>query len=182
MTTGIASAYVAIVNASNISQAYYIGQTDADGYFQFTEINNTYTASGYQSLYKVYTNHSLFGEGYSNNFTVFEGATASVDAVINMPPAHITLTVDNSSIVANASDNVTVSAYVTDLLGGPVVDGFVVAFSMNDTTAGSGLFGPEPASAPAGNTITATTVNGFANARFGWATRGGAMAITAAWE
>ncbi len=150
-------------------------------YFQFTNINNTYTASGYQSLYKVYVNHSLFGEGYSENFTVYESATAPANAVINMVPAHITLTPDNSSIVANASDNVTVSAYVTDALGGPVVDGFVVAFSMNDTTTGSGLFRPGSGNTPVGNTITATTVNGYAKVRFGWATRNGAINIKAAW-
>ena len=95
--------------------------------------------------------------------------------------AHVTLVPDNSSIVANASDNVTLSAYVTDLLNEPVADGFVVTFSLNDTTAGSGLFGSEAGTAPVGNTITATTVNGYARVRFGWATRNGAIDIKAAW-
>ncbi len=182
-TTGIAGAYVAIVNAFNTSQAYYEydGQTDSDGYFQFTDINNSYSASGYQYLYKVYVNHSMFGEGFSDTFFVQENATATSNIIINMMPAHVTLVPDNSSIVANASDNVTLSAYVTELLNEPVADGFVVTFSINDTTAGSGLFGTEAGTAPVGNTITATTVNGYARVRFGWATRNGAINIKAAW-
>ena len=50
-TVGLASAYVAIVNASNTSQAFYVGQTDSKGFYQFVSINNTRVGSSIRSPY-----------------------------------------------------------------------------------------------------------------------------------
>jgi len=169
-TVGLANAYVAIVNASNTSQAYYLGQTDSQGFFQFVSINNTWNVNGddaYDAVYKLYANHSLFGEGYSNNFTVEYNSTAAVNVIISPLPAHITLTTDRNNIVADGNDNIGVYAYVTDALNNPVADNTQIVFTINNNTtydaSAMGSWGTA-----AGQTITVGTIGGYANTTFGW--------------
>lgn len=84
-SVGIANAYVAIINASNISQAYYVGQTDSDGYYVFTNVPHTATSSdetSYESRYRLYANQTISGYNYSANFSVQRGSTAAVNLVI----------------------------------------------------------------------------------------------------
>ncbi len=197
---GIANSDVWIVNASNTSQYFWHTTTNALGFFEMTNINNTYVDdawialngwqppgctgtgfAGYLPLYKAYSYDSTFGEGYSNNFTV-EVVSNAWAAIIIMPsPANLMLSSGNGTIVANDSDNTTISAYVTDPLNNPVPDGFNVLFSLSDNSTGKGLFGPDNGNAPTGNSIIASTVNGYAKARFGWATGTGINRINATW-
>lgn len=180
---GIANTDVYIVNRNNTSQYYWHGTTNAQGFFQVIDVNNTWndTVNGYLPQYKMYCFDSLLGEGCSNNFTVEVGSNAWAAIIIIPSPAHLTLSSGNGTIVANDSDNTTISAYVTDPLNNPVRDGFNVLFSLSDNSTGKGLFGPDNSSAPTGNSIIASTVNGYAKVRFGWATGTGINRINATW-
>jgi hypothetical protein len=99
-TVGIAGAEVYIVNPSDTSQYYWRGMTNAQGYFQVSYVNNTYVDSnwiaangytpdgysgpGYYPLYRIYSFDLVYGEAYSNNFTVESNGTATLSA-IHMP-------------------------------------------------------------------------------------------------
>jgi cell division septation protein DedD len=76
-TTGIAGAYIAVVNASNVSEEYFNTTSDAYGYYQILGINASYNATNTSAVgpngptpYKVYANHTLLGEGYSAAFGI----------------------------------------------------------------------------------------------------------------
>ncbi|CAJ36631.1 carboxypeptidase regulatory-like domain-containing protein [Methanocella arvoryzae] len=79
---GIPGAYVAIVNGANISQAYYEGQADEDGYFQFPHVNNTVAGDYPRPVYRVYASLAGYGEGMSDLFGVGERSTTRADVVI----------------------------------------------------------------------------------------------------
>ena len=103
--------FVAIVNATNTSQAFYIGQTDSQGFFQFASINNTADATGSPHTATQPTlptrctaNHSLFGEGWSNTFIVEFNSTAAANVIINPLPAHIKIYSERNNVVADGSD------------------------------------------------------------------------------
>ncbi|HTY91434.1 MAG TPA: S8 family serine peptidase [Methanocella sp.] len=106
LTAGIAGAYVALVNALNVSQEYNHTVTDAYGYYNFTGVNATYssnlqegpngqTGQDYQlgnNMYKIYANKSPYGQGYSVSFgidTNQSGATTTA-VVLYAPPANVT--------------------------------------------------------------------------------------------
>ena len=99
-SAGLPNAYVALVNAANTSQAFYQGYSNENGFYQFPIVNNTYgyqinpangaqiiAGTGYGYIYKIYANHSLFGEGFSNAFPVEEKSTAPANVVIIPQPA-----------------------------------------------------------------------------------------------
>jgi hypothetical protein len=100
-SAGISRCYVAIVNASNVSEAYDYTWTDPYGNFQFTDINATYSlnnntgnpAVGNGSLnaglnaYMLYANKSPYGECYSQPFGIGTeaGDNAEVIALLSLP-------------------------------------------------------------------------------------------------
>ena len=172
-TIGLGNAYVAIVNASNLSQAFYLGTTDSNGFFQFVSINNTWNGTAYAPIYKLYANHTLFGEGYSNNFTVEWNSTAAVNVIINPMPAHIKIYAERNNIVADGADTVKVWAYVTDALNNPVADNTQVRFIINNnstTTYDWSYYGSLEMNdtTNAHRTFTTGTIGGYANTTFGW--------------
>jgi PGF-CTERM protein len=188
-TIGIASADIWILNASNTSQYYWHTTTNVQGFFQLTNINNTYydagwaTANnvsyagpdGYRALYKAYCNDSTFGEGWSNNFTVEIGSNAWAAIIINPIPAKIKINVDRTGVVADGTDKVKVWAYVTDALNNPVADNTPVLFTFSNVTlsygdyvAGTYLVN----GASVGNSTTVGTTGGYANLSYGMVPEG----------
>lgn len=90
-TLGLGHAYVAVVNASNVSQQYYNSTSDAYGNYAIARINATYspvlrqgpdgTPGTYdlgRSMYKVYANLSPYGEGYSDSFGIDANMSGSI--------------------------------------------------------------------------------------------------------
>ncbi len=72
-SVGIEGAYVAIVNASNVSEEYYNTTSNASGSYSFTDVNATY----YQTFdpdsdpqYMIYAYKDGLGEGYSTSFGI----------------------------------------------------------------------------------------------------------------
>ena len=196
-TVGIADADVYIVNAYNSSMYYWHGKTNAQGFFQVTNVNNTWVdaswqannptwatlPAGYNALYYMYVNDSTFGEGRSNNFSVEVGATAAVNVIINPIPAHIKIYAQKTGIVADGVETVKIWAYVTDALNNPVADNTRITFAINQrpVTGGDwpGYVGWNAAlngSIGAINQGTAVvgTVGGYANTTFGWVPEGNA--------
>ncbi|MCD1296132.1 PGF-CTERM sorting domain-containing protein [Methanocella sp. CWC-04] len=178
-SVGLGYAYVAIVNAANVSKEYYNTTADANGYYQITGVNNTLFADGsLQTAYKVYANHSLFGEGWSNAFGVEPNSTASTGVVIFPLPAKIVLTAEKNHVLADNADHVTLSAYVTDALGMPVGDGFTINFEVLNATDAYGFLGNENSATSSGSkTLTATTKGGYAKVDFGWGNASGNSSI-----
>jgi len=126
-----------------------------------------YTASGcYLNLYKAYCNDTTVGKGYSNNFSVENNANAWAAIIVNTVPAHITINTERTSLVANGSDTITVSAYVTDALNHPVSPNTPIRFTINNGVVYSTGMGSW--SGQMGNTTTVGTINGYATASFGW--------------
>jgi len=75
-TTGIVGAYIAVVNASNVSEEYFNTTSGADGFYQIVGINASYNAINPSDVgpngptpYKIYANMS-YGEGYSAAFGI----------------------------------------------------------------------------------------------------------------
>ena len=165
--SAIANAYVKIVNASNTDQAFYVTQTDARGFFLFMGINQTYdVAQGtYSQAYKLYSFDPRLGERYNSNFSIQSNATIKVNLLINPLPAHISISASRDYVIANDTDTVTISAYVTDALGKAVTGGTQITFTINSggtyNYTNNGSFSATPA-----QTITVGTVNGYANADF----------------
>ncbi|HUL62541.1 MAG TPA: hypothetical protein VLT35_05715, partial [Methanocella sp.] len=81
-SAGIANAYVAIVNVNNLNEAYYVGSTNDQGFYQFNQVNNTWIAGGYNKQYKVYAKDATGNEGYSNSFEVEESSAATAFVII----------------------------------------------------------------------------------------------------
>jgi PGF-CTERM protein len=195
-TIGLADAFVAIVNASNLTEMYDHVQTDSQGNYQFTAVNNTFNATSglYDLRYQIYVNHSLFGEGYSNSLLVQENATATNNVIINPLPAHIKIYVERNNVVADGSDTVKVWAYVTDALNNPVSNGYKINFSINSvagyTGYETGLYNPLSANGSLGSAgqvqnVVVNTNGGYANTTFGWVPEGNAgnnSTIRAAFE
>ncbi len=76
-TAGIVGAYIAVVNASNVSEEYFNTTSGADGYYQIVGINASYNATNASDVgpngptpYKIYANMSSLGEGYSAAFGI----------------------------------------------------------------------------------------------------------------
>jgi PGF-CTERM protein len=194
-TAGIPNADVWILNANNASQYFWYTKTNDQGFFQLTNINNTWADAlwrnppnpftrwppapangGYLPLYKAYCNDSTFGDGYSNNFTVEVGANAWAAIIINPMPHNIVLTA-KTSVVADGVDKILVSAYVTDALNRPVVDNTPIVFTFINSTAfdnGVKYFNGSVGTFVVGSTPTrpnnraiVETVGGYANLSYG---------------
>ncbi|MCD1295539.1 hypothetical protein CUJ83_11065 [Methanocella sp. CWC-04] len=163
---GIPYASVAIVSAYDTNHKFYETTADGNGFFEFPCVN----ATGSQLSYKLYAQHGSYGEGYSYAIAVHEGYTTNTNVVILTLPANIALSADNQNIQADGTSTATITAYVTDSMGNPVIDGYTITFSQTNTSAGAGLLAPVSSSSPDGSTVTATTRNGYASVKFGWAT------------
>ena len=183
-TTGLAGTYVAILNASNVRQAYCYTTTDSQGYFEFTNINNTYNeiSGTYDERYRLYANQTVFGDGYSGNFSVMESSTAAANVDIIARPWNIYIAADRETIMANGTDKTLVWTYVTDAFNNPVADDTLVVFtagnygSYNATPGGGFRDLPGP-------TFISTTYDGYVLAYFGWvpaSNAGYSLAVTAA--
>ena len=199
-TIGIANSDVWIVNASNVSQYFWHTTTNAQGFFQLTNTNNTYvdaswsvnnngwqppgysSAGGYLNLYKAYCNDTTFGDGYSNNFSVEVNSNAWAAIIINPVPAHVDMSSNRSNIVANLSDRALISAYVTDSMGNAVADNTPISFTINPGTTYSLSMGNF--TGLAGNTTTVGTTGGYASVIYGGVNgtyAGNNALITASW-
>ena len=183
-SAGLPNAYVAIVDVNNAGRALYETTSDANGFYQFPVVNNTFSPANtgaYLYAYKVYANHSLFGEGYSNAFPVEEHSTAPANVVIIPQPAKIVVTAERNNIAADDADKVLIKAYATDALGDPVADGTHIDFWVNGSssraTPSSAYFwnpsmngslsqnGNQPSTRMV---LDAQTKGGWANVTFGW--------------
>ncbi|HTX43933.1 MAG TPA: PGF-CTERM sorting domain-containing protein, partial [Methanocella sp.] len=86
-TVGIGNAYIAVVNASNVSEEYYNTTSDAYGNYQITGLNATYGSvngvwspwfngdvrgglAAARAAYKIYASKSPYGEGWSQEFGI----------------------------------------------------------------------------------------------------------------
>ena len=76
-TVSMAGAYIAVVNASNVSEEYFNTTAGPDGYYQILGINASYNATNASDVgpngptpYRIYANGSLYGEGYSAAFGI----------------------------------------------------------------------------------------------------------------
>ncbi len=78
--TGLAGAYVAIVNAYDLSQEYCNTTSDASGKYSFSGVNVT----GNANAYKVYVRYGQ-SEGYSDPFDAIANTLASEDVAIDVP-------------------------------------------------------------------------------------------------
>jgi hypothetical protein len=96
--TGMGNAYVAIVNASNVSEEYFNTTSDAYGYYQFVGVNATYNAINTSDVgpngptpYKIYAYHPVYGDGYSAAFGV-DASGGSSSGGGGVPPITVTST------------------------------------------------------------------------------------------
>ncbi|WP_424359352.1 PGF-CTERM sorting domain-containing protein [Methanocella sp. MCL-LM] len=184
-SAGLPHAYVAVVDANNNAMAYYVGESDANGFYQFPIVNNTFgltlagtgnnysqtNGNAYTAAYKIYANHSLFGEGYSNSFPVEERSTAPANVVIIPQPAKIVVTAERNNIAADDADKVKIYAYATDALGDPVADGTLIDFKVNQTPWVANQNGSLSRGGNYEGVQTLTNVptkGGWANVTFGW--------------
>lgn len=84
-TTRVPGAYVAIVNANDLTQVYYEGTTDAKGWYRFDNVNNSWQPDGYGRPYKIFARDAAGNEGYSNYCVVEENNTMQVSSLIFRP-------------------------------------------------------------------------------------------------
>jgi hypothetical protein len=138
--------------------------------------------SGANSL--AYSIREIGDHGYSVGGVTYENGNGDLQLmklrkeVRSTAPALMAISADGASVLADGASHVTLRAYVTDALGSPVPDGCPVTFTVQNTTYGMGLLGMT-GSAPAGTSVSVTTVDGYAEAVFGWATVGGENTILA---
>jgi subtilisin family serine protease len=152
-TIGLPDAYIALVNASNVSQEYCNTTSDANGNYLITCINATYSSVLQQgphgqtgldytlglNAYKIYASKSPYGEGWSQSFGIDanESGAATAPVVIFPDPARIDLVAERCYVAANGSDKITITAYMYDALGNPVADGYMINFSVGNATNNS---------------------------------------------
>ena len=170
-TVGIGGAYIAIVNASNVSEEYYNTTSDAYGNYQITGVNATYSsvqgtgspwfAGSYQrgtTAYKIYASKDPYGEGWSAAWGIDENQTSATttSVVIFTKPARIELKAERSHVVADSLDNIKITAYMYDALGNPVADGYNINFTVGNATNNTWI---------SGYPFSWSTDNGSLNAR-----------------
>jgi hypothetical protein len=194
LSAGIARAYVAIVNASNVSQEYCHVISDAYGNYNITGVNATYssalgqgpngqTGSDYilgNSMYKMYAYKSVNGSGYSAAFGIDANQSGAVTTSIVMftKPARIDLIAERPNLISNGTDSIKITAYMYDALGNPVSDGYNINFTIGNSTKNSFMGGGFPwipgngSLNSIGNNVSInnpTLFNqGQANVQFGW--------------
>lgn len=171
--TGIPNADVWIVNASNTSQYFWKGTTNAQGEFHLTSVNNTWNGTIYAPIYKVYSNHSLYGDGYSQNFSVEAGSTSWATVIIEPIPNDIEIGVLKTTIPADGTSTTKVWAYVTDAMGNPVADNTQVTFTFSNVTlpyidVWVGNWSVDGTKITGTNTTTVGTSGGYANLTYGY--------------
>jgi hypothetical protein len=96
-TTGLVGAYIAVVNASNVSEEYFNTTSGPDGYYQILGLNASYNATNASDVgpngptpYRVYAYHPLLGEGYSAAFGIDASSPGTGGGGI--PPISVTST------------------------------------------------------------------------------------------
>jgi hypothetical protein len=175
-------AYMALVNASNQSEEIHRAQADDQGTYRFEGVKSSYNASsgGYDRAYclkaQAYGNTS---EGVSMPFAVIPGQTVNMTAVIFPKPSNITLQGPGR---VGKNSHAMYMAYVTDDLGHPVADGYMIRFTLSGNDTASGQFGAKGAETPTGQSITVPTRGGYAEVEYGWAARAGNNTINAAYR
>ena len=191
-SAGIADTDVWIVNSSNTSQYYWLTKTDSTGSFQVAYVNNTLVDQRwvdlnfwdprplfglnqvpvYVPLYAAYANHSVYGEGWSNNFTVEVNKNSLLVGITIIPrPTTIQIFAEKTGLVADRVDFTKVWAYVTDSRGNPVPANTQITFSYSNVSLASGNYTGFGNWTNAGNketTVTVSTSGGYANTTFGW--------------
>jgi|AGTN01.3.fsa_nt_gi hypothetical protein len=192
-SAGIDNTDVWIVNSSNTSQYFWLTKTGPTGDFQVAYVNNTLvdanwvtlngwdpraifglntTVPGYVPLYAAYANHSVYGEGWSNNFTVEVNKNSLLVGITITPrPTTIEIFAEKTGLVADRVDFTKVWAYVTDSRGNPVPANTQITFSYGNVTYGGQnytAFGNWSAANRVENTVTVGTSGGYANTTFGW--------------
>ncbi len=182
---------LALVDANDTSKEMYHAISDTHGFYNFTVVRNTYNINSgdYDRNYRLKADlyasvgnvKTLLGEGVSAPFSLMPGQTAYATAVIFTNPSNITV-LGPDSMGMNGNDHVTYTANVTDCLGRPVPDGYVVQFTLSNNNVGMGELAPNGSSTPSGLFVMAPTSGGNARAEYGWVTRPGVNAINAAYE
>lgn len=166
----LSGAYVAIVNAANVSQAFYEGRANESGFYYFPAVNNTVAGDSTVLSYKVFASRDGVGEGISNQFGVGENSVARVDLAISAKPAKVVVTASRNNIAADDNDHVKITAYVTDFHGDPV-DGAPVDFRVSQDPWAShvnGSLSTDDNFAPGQSVLNVTTRDGWARVTFGW--------------
>jgi hypothetical protein len=97
-TAGLVGAYIAVVNASNVSEEYFNTTSGADGYYQILGINASYNATNASDVgpngptpYMIYANMSPYGEGYSAAFGI-DAAGGPTSPAIGVSPITVVST------------------------------------------------------------------------------------------
>jgi hypothetical protein len=151
--TGVAGAYIAIVNAANESQGYFITTADKYGNFLFSKVNATYSsvnhtgwdgtaATYYESMgmYQIYANISYGNGNYTEGYSQAFGIDADLDYVtyvsvaLSPKPAAIVLKAANAYIRSDGQDTVDITAYGHDSSGKPVADGTSITLVVTNQT------------------------------------------------
>ena len=105
---GLEGAYVAIVNASNVSEEYCNTTSDPTGTYSFTKVNATYYQTPDRDndpLYKIYAYKEGYGEGYSASFGIDVAAVGEPVAMWVVIPVNVTKAQD--SIVPSSTPTIT---------------------------------------------------------------------------
>lgn len=193
----VGGAYIAIVNASNISQEYYNTTSDAYGNYQFTGLNATYSSVLQQgplgqagnttdyalgtSMYKIYASKAPFGEGYSDAFGIDTNNSGTTRAfvIIYPKPARIELNADRSYVNVDGNDNITITATMYDALGNTVAFGYNINFTIGNATSNAFMQSGFPWTSDSGSLNAPgqrdainqqiTDTSGSAHVQFGWA-------------
>ncbi len=191
-TIGVGGAYVAIVNASNISEEYANTTTDANGNYVFYGVNASYgsihhigphgqTGADYIlgiNMYEICADKSPYGIGLSNSFGIDADVigTATTSVILFTKPARIDLSAIRGNVSADGTDNITIAVTAYDVLGNPVVDGYNLNITVgNDTNnAWNGGFqwtdnnGSLQAPGQRDAAIVTSNNTGSNNVTFGW--------------
>lgn len=112
---GLAGAYVAIVNASNVDEEYCHTTSDANGSYSFTNVNATFyqKPDRYDPLYMIYAYKEGFGEGYSTSFGIDVSAIGTPVEIWVVIPVDATKS-PSSSIAAITPTATIVSSPTTE--------------------------------------------------------------------
>ncbi len=145
-TVSIAGCYVAVVNASDVSQEYANTTADANGSFQFNGVNATFSSvlqagpdgtsgsfNAGKNMYKIYVNMSPYGESYSDSFGVDSNGSGSqaIAAYLPVKFSSINFTADKFFDTTGGQYSVNMTAYVYNNAGDPAADGTMVDFALD---------------------------------------------------
>ncbi len=179
-SVSVAGCYVAVVNASDPGREYANTTSDANGSFQFTGVNATFSSAllagpdGSQgsfntgkNMYKIYVSMSPYGESYSESFGIDSNNTSGQTLTVYPPVkfSSINFTADKFLDTTGGQYSVNMTADVLNDAGDPAADGTMVDFALDilDWTYMNGSIN--------GNNsqyATVPTSGGKAVAHYGW--------------